>query len=178
MSLIPCKKCGQEISRGVQRCPKCGTTQGNKPLIFRPEFFGLVGVGLLWTLVNLMFTLLGLIFLFGGGERTGGVGFFMLMFPACQIAIIRMQVRASSLTITPTESICVTGIFNRKEIRIRHADVRAVVISEPFGQRLFGCADIQIGSAGSGDMEIIFIGVFRADADAVRRAVESYRNKQ
>jgi membrane protein YdbS with pleckstrin-like domain len=65
-----------------------------------------------------------------------------------------LRCRASTLTITRQRLIYITGILSKNTNEIWHADVRDIIVRQSFLQRLFGCGQIQISTAGQSGVEI------------------------
>lgn len=80
--------------------------------------------------------------------------------------------RARRYIVTSQRVIAVHGIFSRNRVEIELADIRQMSLKQSFGQRLLGVGDIEIESAGGGEVEIRIASIARpADVlECIRQA--------
>lgn len=66
------------------------------------------------------------------------------------------------------------GVFNQKTNEVLLQDIRLLNVKHGFFERFFGLGTIEIGSAGTGQIEVMLIGI--QDAERVRDLVDRHRD--
>lgn len=75
--------------------------------------------------------------------------------------------------VTNRRVVTTRGIFSTATTEVRVSDIRAVFVRKSIVGRLFGYANIAIGSAAVGDVEVAMRDI--ADADAITQTIERLR---
>ena len=65
-----------------------------------------------------------------------------------------LKCRTATLTITRKRLVYRTGVLSKSTDEIWHNDVRNVVVRQSFLQRMFGCGDIAVSTAGQSGIEV------------------------
>lgn len=86
----------------------------------------------------------------------GGIGLSVMTM--ARILIMR---RCWSYIITERRVEMVYGIFNRSSEEVRIKDIRNINVRREGLRGLMGVGDVEIASAGGGEVEVIFKGVWR-----------------
>lgn len=81
-----------------------------------------------------------------------GIGLIILLF-------WWLQSKGTRLTITDQRTILRRGILSKHVNEVYHSDIRNVQIFQSFLQRIFSVGTISIASAGSGQAEIVVVGM-------------------
>ena len=81
-----------------------------------------------------------------------------------------LHCKGTAVTVDERRTILRRGLLGKRTVEVQHADVRSLEIRQNFIQRVLGVGEIAIGSAGSGEVEIIVAGIPRPDriAEVVR----------
>ncbi|KOR32613.1 hypothetical protein TI05_06230 [Achromatium sp. WMS3] len=67
-------------------------------------------------------------------------------------------------TLTASKVMAHGGVFSRKSSEIAICDIRIILVRQGFFERLFGLGKIQIGSSGTGNIELEFTQIKHPDA--------------
>lgn len=157
MALIECPECAGRVSDRAAACPHCGfpvrEQRGETEevlLAVSPKLFG-----------GNWFTHLVVIIL-----CVALVGFVVYF-------IEWLKVRATRLIVTTERTTLQTGILDKTTNEVRHSDVRNVLVTQGFMQRVFGVGAIELSSAGQSDVEIAVKGI--PDPQRVAEVIREHR---
>lgn len=157
MALIECPECVGRVSDRAAACPHCGfpvreARAGSEEVLLAvsPKLFG----GNWFTHFVVILLCIAL------------VGFVVYF-------IEWLRVRATRLIVTTQRTTLQTGILDKATNEVRHADVRNVLVTQGFMQRLFGVGAIELSSAGQSDVEIIVKGI--PDPQRIAEVIRQHR---
>lgn len=115
----------------------------------------------------------------GGGMSAGGmvgggwaVGVAVLLL-ALQVGWNALQIEARWYVVTERRVLAVGGVLGRFSTEVPLEAVRAVVIARPWLERAFGVGSVGFGSAATGGLEVLWVGVRDAEgvAEHARRVL-------
>jgi uncharacterized membrane protein YdbT with pleckstrin-like domain len=156
MPLITCPDCATQVSDAAPACPKCGRpmAKADQPehevLTASPAMFRQHPVGFVLCVIL----------------SPVGIGLVLLF---CWW----LSCKAQDLTVTSKRTIYRRGILAKSTSEVRHADVRNIVVTQSFLQRVFGVGTVAISSAGQADFEITISGI--PDPQRVQAAIDQLR---
>lgn len=158
MALIECPECGHRISDRAVACPGCGFPQrevsGRGPMTAadadekvlleqQPAFFR-VAPGYVILSVILVPLLVGIVMLFSH----------------------YLNCRSQRLTVTSRRVIFRNGLLNQQRHELRLRDVRSIVVTRTFFERLVGTGTIEVSSSATDGAEILASGFPAPDSIA------------
>ncbi|MBI4349121.1 MAG: PH domain-containing protein [Elusimicrobia bacterium] len=83
-----------------------------------------------------------------------------------------LKTRMHRYVVTSQRVIAVAGFLSRSRVEIELSDIRQLTLKQSLGQRLLGVGDIEIESAGGGEVEIRVAAIARPAEvlESIRRA--------
>jgi uncharacterized membrane protein YdbT with pleckstrin-like domain len=95
-----------------------------------------------------------------------GVGLLILL-------VWWIQSLCTTLTVTNKKTILRIGILSKNTSEVYHSDVKNVILTQTFTQRIFGVGSVGISSAGQSGIEIMATGI--ANPERVKKIIDKYR---
>jgi len=107
----------------------------------------------------------------GGGAWVVGLAVLLL---ALQVGWNALQLEARWYMVTERRVLAVGGVLGRFSTEMPLDAVRAVVIARPWLERMLGVGSVGFGSAATGGLEVLWVGVDGAEgvAERVRREMK------
>jgi uncharacterized membrane protein YdbT with pleckstrin-like domain len=70
------------------------------------------------------------------------------------------------------------GILSKSDSSVRFSDVRSVLVTQSFAQRLCGCCDLQLDSVGDNDAEVTWEWIPRVLGEKMKRDIAQYQSSE
>jgi membrane protein YdbS with pleckstrin-like domain len=124
-------------------------------------------------LIFVGFVILILGFLLGASPNDYALGFLLMCVFGLLLLLWWLRYRKVSLTVTDKRTILRFGLLSRYVKEVRHSDVRMLVISQGFLQRLLGVGAIAVASAATGESDISVSGI--PHPEQVKKLIDDLR---
>lgn len=149
-----CPYCGEEVLAKAKKCKHCGEffDGSSRPAPSAPQKKSMESEKKIWEGHPS-----GLYYL---GNWIGGI-LFLPLFGIGLIFIIYaiLDQRTRVFTHTTRKVMAKVGIISRKTHEVAIRDIRSINMNQSILERLFGLGTVQIGSAGTGGVEVEFKGI-------------------
>jgi membrane protein YdbS with pleckstrin-like domain len=156
-----CPYCGGEIPRGARKCKHCATDFSKQADKIEATIWRGTPAKrhILFPVAVRGFIILILCLVAVGSPAAAGFIYFIIVIIAVTVAVSVLKIITTCYEVTNKRINFKTGLIIRQEKSVRLTDIRGININRNLKNFILGTGNIEIGTAATSGVEIVFFNV-------------------